>query len=107
MNARRLGDVDRAIHAPARLMIMAILNSAEVDFVYLLNETGLSKGNLAAHLAKLEASGYIAVEKGYRGRVPLTTYRITEAGQVAFTRYRETLQRFLEATAPGVKLATR
>lgn len=84
---------------------MAILNSAEVDFVYLLNETGLSKGNLAAHLAKLEASGYIEVEKGYRGRVPLTTYRMTGEGRDAFERYREQLQRILEATSPSAKLA--
>ncbi len=106
MNARTLTDVDRIIHAPARLMVMTILNGADADFVYLLRETGLSKGNLATHLAKLEASGYVGVHKEGRGTLSRTTYRMTETGQVAFARYREGLQRIVENTVPGAKLET-
>ena len=104
MNARTLTDVDRTIHAPARLMVMTILNGAEADFVYLLRETGLSKGNLATHLAKLEASGYVGVHKEGRGTLSRTTYKMTKTGQAAFARYREGLQRIVDSTAPGARL---
>ena len=71
------------------------------DFVYLLHETGLSKGNLAAHLAKLAAAQYVSVEKTYRGRVPLTRYRLTDAGREALGRYREYLLGVLGALSPN------
>ena len=59
-----LSTVDRLIHEPARLMIMTILNAVdEADFLYLLNETGLTRGNLSTHLSKLEDAGYIKIEK--------------------------------------------
>ncbi len=90
MNAdvRGLGTPDPLVHAPARLMILTILHHAErVDFLYLLRETGLTKGNLATHLSKLEASRYLEVEKTYRGKVPLTLYRMTEEGRAALRAY--------------------
>lgn len=97
MDARDLTNVDRTIHAPARLMLMTILYSTEsVDFVYLLKETGLTKGNLASHLAKLEEQRYLTVHKGYQGRVPLTTYSLTEEGREAFQNYRQQLQRIID-----------
>lgn len=88
---------DPVIHAPARLAVMTLLKGARsADFVYLLHETGLTKGNLATHLAKLEAAGYLEVEKTYRGRVPLTLYRITEVGRGALRGYRQHLVAVLE-----------
>ena len=52
--------IDRIIHEPARLIIVTILNAVEsADFLYLQRETGLTKGNLSAHLAKLEAEGAV------------------------------------------------
>lgn len=104
MNAHTLTDVDRTIHAPARLLVMTILNGADADFVYLLRETKLSKGNLATHLGKLEASGYIGVHKEGRGTLSRTTYRMTERGQAAFTHYLEGLQRIIDNTAPRPRL---
>jgi len=100
-DARTLADVDRTIHAPARLMIMTILQGAEsADFRYLLNETGLTKGNLASHLAKLEERGYLELEKTYQGKVPLTLCRLTEEGRAAFEAYRQQLERIIRYTAP-------
>lgn len=93
---RSLAEIDRLIHEPARLMIMSILYVAEeVDFLYLLHETGLSKGNLSAHLSKLEEAGYILIEKTYRGKVPLTLLRIQPEGRAAFERYRNQLKEFM------------
>lgn len=89
-----LADVDRLIHEPARLVIVTILYTAEsADFTFLLRETGLSKGNLSSHLARLEEAGYVEIEKTYRGKVPLTLCRLTETGRAAYHTYRARLQR--------------
>ena len=88
-------DVDRIIHEPARLLIMTILFTAEkADFLFLLNQTGLTKGNLSAHLSKLESVGYVEIEKTYRGKVPQTLCCLTSDGHEAFEKYRKQINQF-------------
>ena len=59
-----IADIDRMIHEPARLMIVAHLYVVEnADFLFLMRQTGLTRGNLSSHMSKLEAAGYVAVEK--------------------------------------------
>ena len=66
-----LGEIDLIIHAPARLNIIMILYVVDsLDYTFLKNQTGLSWGNLATHLGKLEEAGYIEIEKGYQGKKP-------------------------------------
>lgn len=90
-------EVDRIIHEPARLMIATILYTVDqADFLFLLNETGLTKGNLSAHLSKLEGAGYIAINKTYRGKVPLTICHLTDEGRIAFETYRNKMNRLLK-----------
>jgi DNA-binding MarR family transcriptional regulator len=90
---RGLLDLDRVIHEPARLTIVAILSAVDsADFLYLQRETGLTKGNLSAHLSKLEEAGYVGIEKTYRGKVPLTLCCLTESGQAALKQYRRQLE---------------
>ena len=85
-------DIDRVIHEPARLLIVALLNGVkEADFLWLLRESGLTKGNLSSHLARLEESGYVEIEKTFRGKVPLTLLRVTKTGHAAFSDYRKTM----------------
>lgn len=85
---RALADLDRVIHEPARLVIVAALSALDwADFVFLLNETGQSKGNLATHLTKLHEAGYIDVNKQFRGKMPQTQYRLTPGGRSAFEGY--------------------
>ena len=92
-------DIDRLIHEPARLVIMAILYAVEsADFLYLKREAGLTKGNLSSHLSKLEAADYVAIEKTYDGKIPLTVCRLTEQGRAAFETYREQLKHFVDLT---------
>jgi DNA-binding MarR family transcriptional regulator len=92
-NIRALADVDRLIHEPARTMITAILYELEsADFLYLLRETGLTKGNLSAHLSKLEEGGYVKIEKTFRGKIPLTLCSLTDAGRQAFDDYRKAMR---------------
>lgn len=90
---QRLADLDRTIHEPARLMVVALLAAVqEADFQYLHQATGLTKGNLSVHLSKLEEAGYIAIEKTFRGKYPLTICRLTEPGQSALATYREVMK---------------
>jgi len=98
-NLRDHTAIDRVLHEPARAVIVAILDAVEsADFLYLQRETGLTKGNLSSHLAKLEAAGYITIEKTFRGKLPLTLCRLTPQGKQAFARYREQLGRFIAGT---------
>jgi DNA-binding transcriptional ArsR family regulator len=83
-----LMDLDRIIHEPARLVILTVLSSAqEVEFKFLETTTGLSKGNLSSHTSKLEQAGFLEVVKAFRGRVPVTSFKITDAGKKALEEY--------------------
>ena len=94
-DSQSLLDVDRMIHEPARLLIMTILSMAEkADFLFLLNETGLTKGNLSTHLTKLETAGYVEIEKSFRGKIPQTLCSLTPSGQEAFEKYRKQINQF-------------
>ena len=98
MNAavRNIGDIDRVVHEPARLMIVALLSAVkQADFVYLQHETGLNKGTLSSHLARLEEAGYVSIEKTFQGKMPRTLLQLTAAGRTAFEKYRRDLKRVL------------
>jgi DNA-binding transcriptional ArsR family regulator len=95
-NYADLAELDRLIHEPARLAIMATLAGCEsADFEFLLRATGLNKGNLSAHAIKLEQADYLQVEKGFRGKTPYTLYRLTKTGRKALNGYREQLKQAL------------
>jgi DNA-binding transcriptional ArsR family regulator len=99
LNLRKVAEVDRLIHEPARLMITTILAAVEsADFLYLERETGLTKGNLSSHLSKLEAAGYIEIKKTYRGKIPLTVCSLSDKGLKAFQEYRDQLKYIVENT---------
>ena len=92
-----MNDLDRVIHEPARLLIVALLAGVkEADFLWVQRETELTKGNLSSHLAKLEGAGYVEVEKTYRGKIPLTLLRLTQHGQQAFEAYKRSLNGLLK-----------
>jgi DNA-binding MarR family transcriptional regulator len=92
-----LADIDPIIHAPARLRLVTQLYVVEsADATFLVNATGLTWGNLATHLRKLEDRGYITVTKGYRGRKPSTSISLTESGRAAFRRYRNVMRAGLD-----------
>ena len=89
---QNISGLDRVIHEPARLTIVALLSSVKsADFLFLLKESGLTKGNLSVHLSRLEEAGYIQVEKTFRGKIPHTEYQLTSKGKSAFDQYRKNL----------------
>jgi DNA-binding transcriptional ArsR family regulator len=90
---QQLAEIDRIIHEPARLMIVALLAAVEeADFQYVRQATGLTQGNLSAHLSRLEEAGYIAIEKTFRGKYPLTICRLTEQGRKVLDNYRKIIR---------------
>lgn len=97
---RDVTELDRLIHEPARLLMLTILASVvSADFLFLQRETGLTKGNLSAHLSKLEEAGYVKIEKTFKGKLPLTVCKLTTAGKKSLTEYRQKLQDFMDKTA--------
>src|SRR5512133_729479 len=89
-------DLDRMVHEPARLAILTVLAAAEeVAFLFLQRVTGLSKGNLSSHTQKLEAAGYLETVKAFQGRIPVTSFRITEGGRAALRTYHQQLRALL------------
>lgn len=96
-----IAGIDRTVHAPARLMILAFLSAVDsADFTFLLNQTGLTRGNLSSHLQKLEEAGYISVQKEFvvaaSRRIPRTLIRLTEGGREAIQLYRETMRQVVD-----------
>ncbi|HSO26881.1 MAG TPA: transcriptional regulator [Anaerolineales bacterium] len=95
---RAIEELDPAIHAPARLMILAFLAAVDAaDFTFLLNQTGLTRGNLANHIGRLEEAGYVAVNKTFVERIPQTTYRLTDAGREAIEKYRVNMRQVIDS----------
>jgi DNA-binding transcriptional ArsR family regulator len=89
-------ELDRTVHEPARLAILTVLAAAEeVAFLFLQRVTGLSKGNLSSHTQKLEAAGYLETVKAFQGRIPVTSFRITEDGRLALKAYHKQLRALL------------
>jgi DNA-binding MarR family transcriptional regulator len=93
-----LAELDRLVHEPARLSILTALSACRnADFVYLQRLTGMTKGNLSSHLAKLEAASLITVEKQFVDRTPCTHVTITRTGQAAIDRHWQRLDKLRRA----------
>ncbi len=89
-----LSALDKLIHEPSRLAILtALIAVPRSDFMYLQRITGLNKGNLSLHLAKLAAAGLVEITKDFVDRKPRTEIRLTEQGSAKHTRYWERVDR--------------
>jgi DNA-binding MarR family transcriptional regulator len=102
MAAFDIGEINDVIHGRMRLGVMAYLADAEVaDFNELKAALNATQGNLSIHLRKLEDAGYIAIEKSFLGRKPLTQARLTEPGRKAFAAYLEAIARLVDRGEGG------
>ena len=96
--------LDRLIHEPGRLAILTVLASVrDADFLFLLRATGLTKGNLSSHLAKLEDAGLVAIEKRFIRKKPNTNVTLTATGRTRIARHWEQLEQ-LKRRAEGVRI---
>lgn len=89
-------NIDRMIHEPARLLIILHLYVVDnMDFTFLMNQTGITQGNLSAHLMKLEEANYVKIEKKFVGKRPNTQISITRTGKIAYEKYCQQIAKFL------------
>ena len=92
-----LAEIDKLIHEPARLMILATLHAVEsADFLFVERQTGLTRGNLSSHMGKLEAAGYIKIKKEFVDKIPRTLLRITDEGRAALLDYTNNMKQVLD-----------
>ena len=83
-----IAGLDEVIHGRLRLGVMSYLSGAgSADFNELKARLQATDGNLSVHLRKLEDAGYVAIDKSFVGRKPLTRVSLTEVGRAAFARY--------------------
>ncbi|MCO6358808.1 winged helix DNA-binding protein [Roseivirga pacifica] len=89
--------LDPLLHSQLRLAVMSLLISVEsADFVYIKEQTGATAGNLSVQIDKLSNAEYITVTKGYEGKKPKTTCKVTSKGVDAFEAYVKTLQQYIK-----------
>ena len=88
-----LAALNRVVHEPARLSILTVLDACDrADFLFLLNITGLTKGNLSSHLSKLEQAGLVEIEKKFEGKHPITYAMLSGEGREAVREYWKRLE---------------
>lgn len=89
-------ELDPLLHSQLRLAIISLLVGLdEADFVYLIERTEATAGNLSVQIDKLSQAGYIEVEKGFEGKRPRTVCRITAQGRKAFAQYVDALKDYI------------
>jgi DNA-binding MarR family transcriptional regulator len=89
-------DLDPLLHSQLRLAVISLLISLEsAEFTHIKEKTNSTAGNLSVQLDKLSEAGYIAVEKSFKGKKPVTTCRITKKGIKAFEEYVNALKQYI------------
>ena len=87
--------LDRILHDPSRMAILTVLYQVEkANFRYLQKKYVSTQGNRSRHLAKLEAAGYVAIAKGFKGKYPITICSMTKKGREALADYAQKLAYF-------------
>ena len=97
LDLENLSDLDKTIHSPTRLKILAVLLTVEeADFTFIARTGNITRGNLSANLQKLESEGYIKIKKMFVDKVPKTIAQITPAGREALAEYSSKLGSVLD-----------
>ncbi|MEQ1643155.1 MAG: transcriptional regulator [Pyrinomonadaceae bacterium] len=91
-------DLDKVIHERMRLGIISALAANEkLSFTELKKLLDTTDGNISVHARKLEDAGYVTLKKSFKGRMPLTEYKITKDGRKALTRYLDHMEALIKA----------
>ena len=97
MSAIDFNGLDTAVHGPARLGVLTLLQTqGSTDFTALRDALRVTDGALGMHLQKLAEIGYVRCQKAFVGRKPKSTYTITAAGRKALMKHLETLEAIVE-----------
>jgi len=102
VNAKDIASLDRLLHEPARLSIVACLYVVDrADFVFLQSQTGMTGGNISSHVRKLEQANYITMRKEFQAAKPCTSFALTATGREAFTKYLASIRQLLAVLENG------
>lgn len=94
---------DELIHAPTRLAIIALLAAAEdADFKFIRDSVGMSDSALSKQLSILEEAGYVQIRKGFMGKRPRTSAKLTTVGRAAFEQHVAALQEIVSRSGVSV-----
>ena len=90
--------LDKIIHDRTRIgMISALAANEKLSFSDLKNLLNATDGNVSVHARRLEDAGYLVCEKSFKGRTPLTEYKITADGRAALDRYLNHMEALIAA----------
>lgn len=93
-----IDDLHKAFESRVRLGIMSALAvNDELDFSSLKDFLGVTDGNLATHLKKLEKLKYVDEEKSFIDNKPNTRYFMTDTGKKAFEDHLKVLEQIIES----------
>lgn len=94
---------DELIHAPTRLAIVSLLAASEwAEFQFIRDSAGLSDSALSKQLATLEQAGYIEIGRGFVGKRPRTSARLTTVGRAAFEQHVAALQEMVAGSGSSI-----
>ncbi len=94
---------DDLIHAPTRLSIVSLLTATEwAEFKFLRDQVGLSDSALSKQLTTLEEAGYVDIRKGFVGKRPRTSVRLSPRGHRAFAGHVAALQEIVARSGLAV-----
>lgn len=93
-----LPDLDPVVHEPARLRLLVLLAMVDsADFMFLLRQADMSRGNLSVQMRRLEEAGLVTVTKAVAGSRVRTSYALSRNGRRALSRYRDAMLDLLSA----------
>lgn len=93
-------EIDVLLHEPARLRLLTLLSMIRrADFTFLLNQSGMTRGNLSVQMSRLSDANLVNVEKSFQGNRPRTVYELNEHGRAALRRYKASMLEILGVLA--------
>ena len=88
------------LHQPVRLGAMAVLHrSRRVRLSALRDALGVTDGNLATHVRRLEEAGFVRTERTWSRGGFQASVAITPDGADAVVRYASVMRAFLEGVS--------
>jgi DNA-binding HxlR family transcriptional regulator len=96
-----LAGLDRLIHERLRLgIVSALAVNDSLTFNELKDLMKTTDGNLSVHARKLEEAGYVTCSKYFDGRIPKTSYKLTDTGRVALETYLDHMEALIKTMRP-------
>ena len=96
-----LAGLDRLIHERLRLgIVSALAVNDSLTFNELKDLMKTTDGNLSVHARKLEEAGYVTCAKYFDGRIPKTSYKLTDTGRVALETYLDHMEALIQTMRP-------